>query len=224
MLEPVAIALLRDEAHERLRKAILDGRLEPGARLRPDELAQELGLSRMPVREALARLRDEGLVETRPRSGTRVSPLRLDEASQALAVITAMHELAVRMAVPKLKEADLTRLEAAAGAFATAVRTADYEAATRADDKLHGVFVEVAGNRPVAETLMRYMPLLRRAEALRFGTLPGQKSVSAHKQILVAARRGDVEAAVSATQANWGSLAQQIAQSSARETGESDEQ
>lgn len=216
MLEPVPVSLLRDEAYERLRQAILDGRLEPGARLRPEELAQQLGLSRMPVREALARLRDEGLVETRPRSGTRVSPVRLDEASQALAVITAMHELAVRIAVPKLQETDLSRLEAAAEAFATAVRTADHKAATRADDQLHGVFVEVAGNRPVAETLMRYMPLLRRAEALRFGTLPGQKSVSAHSQILRASRRGDVEAAVKATRANWGSLAQQIAQSSAR--------
>lgn len=217
MLQPVAVSLLRDEAHERLRAAILDGRLEPGARLRPDELAAELGLSRMPVREALARLSDEGLVETRPRSGSRVSPLRLDQASQALAVITAMHELAVRSAIPKLRESDLGRLEAAADAFANAVRATDHEAAIAADDQFHGVFVDVAGNRAAAETLMRYMPLLRRAEALRFGTLPGQKSVSAHNRILRAARRGDIESAVSATRANWDSLAQQIEQSTARE-------
>jgi DNA-binding GntR family transcriptional regulator len=217
VLEPVTTSLLRDEAYRRIRQAILEGELAPGARLRPDELASQLQLSRMPVREALARLRDESLVETRPRSGSRVSPMRLDDASQALAVITAMHELAVRIAVPRLGAIDLRRLKDAADSFAAAVRAGDYEAAIGADDDFHGLFVEVAGNRPVADTLVRYMPLLRRAEALRFGTLPGQKSIATHKQILTAARDEDIEAAVSATRANWGSLAQQIEQSIARE-------
>jgi DNA-binding GntR family transcriptional regulator len=220
MLERVAVSLLRDEAYGRLRQAILEGELAPGARLRPDELADQLGLSRMPVREALARLRDEGLVEMRPRSGTRVSPLRLDEASQALVVITAMHELAARIAVPRLHEPDLERMEAAGERFATAVRASDYEAAIAADDDFHGVFVDVAGNRAVAETLTRCMPLLRRAEALRFGTLPGKTSVAAHDQILAAARRGEVEAAVAATRGNWASLVAQIEQSIARERGD----
>lgn len=217
-------SLLRDEAYQRIRRAILEGALVPGARLRPDELAGQLHLSRMPVREALARLRDEGLVEMRPRSGTRVSPVRLDEASQALVVITAMHELAVRIAFPRLHEAHLRRLANAADSFAAAVRAGNYDAAIAADDDFHGVFVEVANNRAVAETLVRYIPPLRRAEALRFGSLPGQKSIAAHKKILTAARDGDIETALSATRANWGSLAQQIEQSMAREAiGDSDE-
>lgn len=217
-------SLLRDEAYQRIRRAILEGALVPGARLRPDELAGQLHLSRMPVREALARLRDEGLVEMRPRSGTRVSPVRLDEASQALVVITAMHELAVRIAFPRLHEAHLRRLANAADSFAAAVRAGNYDAAIAADDDFHGVFVEVANNRAVAETLVRYIPPLRRAEALRFGSLPGQKSIAAHKKILTAARDGDIETALSATRANWRSLAQQIEQSMAREAiGDSDE-
>jgi DNA-binding GntR family transcriptional regulator len=171
----------------------------------------------MPVREAMARLRDEGLVEMRPRSGTRVTPVRLEDASQALEVITAMHALAVRIAIPRLEEPHLRRLDHAADRFAAAVRAGDYEAAIAADDDFHGVFVDVAGNRPVADTLARYMPLLRRAEALRFGTLPGQKSIAAHKQILGAARVGAIEKAVLATEANWSSLAQQIQQSIARD-------
>jgi DNA-binding GntR family transcriptional regulator len=217
VLEPVATSLLRDEAHRRIRQAILEGDLAPGTRLRPDELARQLRLSRMPIREALARLRDEGLVEMRPRSGTRVTPVRLDDASQALKVITAMHELAVRIAVPRLQQPHLRRLHDAAGSFAAAVRAGDYEAAIAADDDFHGVFVEVASNRPVADTLARYMPLLRRAEALRFGTLPGRKSIAAHRQILTAARDGLIDEAVFATGANWSSLAQQIEQSIARE-------
>jgi len=213
-MKQVRVPLLRDEAYVRLREAILDGELAPGQPLRPDELAEELGLSRMPIREAFTRLRDEGLVETRPRSGTRVSPLRLDDASQALAVITAMHELAAREAVPRLEPADLERLEAAAERFATAVKASDHASAIAADDEFHGVFVEVAANRPLSETIARYMPILRRAETLRFGSLPGRRSIAAHAEIVRAAKRGDGEAAARATRENWDSLASQIQQSS----------
>ena len=217
-MKPVSVPLLRDEAYQRLREAILDGELAPGQQLRPDELARELGLSRMPIREAFTRLRDEGLVETRPRSGTRVSPLRLDDASQALAVITAMHELAVREAVPRMQPLHLERLMAAADRFAAAVSASDHERAIAADDAFHGLFIEVAGNRPLSETVVRYMPILRRAEALRFGSLPGRRSIAAHAEIVDATQRGDGEAAARATRANWDSLAWQIRQSI---TGES---
>jgi DNA-binding GntR family transcriptional regulator len=213
VLEAVKTPLLRDEAYRRLRAAVLSGELAPGDPLSIDRLAAELALSRTPVREALARLRDEGLVQTRPRSGTRVSPLRLDEAGQALAVIGAMHELAVRSAVPRLRGQHLARLAEAAQRFEQALKAGDYEQAIAADDEFHGVFVSVADNGPLRETIMRFMPLLRRAEALRFGTLPGRRSITAHRRILAAARRGDTEAGVEATRLNWASLAEQIEQS-----------
>lgn len=213
MLAPVQSPLLRDLAYRGLRGAILSGALAPGDPLRIDELAAELALSRTPVREALARLRDEGLVETRPRSGTRVSPLRLDEARQALAVISAMHELAVRTAVARLEARHVVRLAQAARDFEEAVKAGDDERAIDADDEFHGVFVTVADNGPLRETIERFLPLLRRAEALRFGTLPGRRSIAAHKRILAAARRADAEAAAEATRRNWASLAEQIEQS-----------
>jgi DNA-binding GntR family transcriptional regulator len=213
VLAPVQSPLLRDLAYHRLRSAILSGALAPGDSLRIGELADQLALSRTPVREALARLRDEGLVQTRPRSGTRVSPLRLDEARQALDVISAMHELAVRSAVPRLEDRHLAQLAHAARRFEEAVKAGDHERAIDADDEFHGVFVTVAGNGPLRETIVRCMPLLRRAEALRFGTLPGRRSIAAHRSIIAAARRGDAEAAANATRVNWASLAEQIEQS-----------
>jgi len=191
----------------------LSGALAPGDPLRIDELAEQLALSRTPVREALTRLGDEGLVQTRPRSGTWVSPLRLDEARQALAVISAMHELAVRGAVARLAQRHLAQLAQAARRFEKAVTAGDHERAINADDEFHGVFVTVADNGPVRETIVRFMPMLRRAEALRFGTLPGRRSIAAHRRILAAARRGDADAAVQATRMNWASLAEQIEQS-----------
>jgi DNA-binding GntR family transcriptional regulator len=137
----------------------------------------------------------------------------LGEARQALAVISAMHELAVRTAVERLGRQHLAQLADAARRFEEAVKEGDHERAIGADDEFHGVFVAVSSNGPLRETIERFMPLLRRAEGLRFGTLPGRRSIAAHKRILAAARRGDVEAAAEATRSNWDSLAEQIEQS-----------
>ena len=220
MLEPLPSPLLRDGAYDRIRDAILDGTLAPGAPLRPGELAGALGLSLTPVREALARLRHEGLVQTRPRSGTRVTPLDLDGARQALTVIAAMHRLAAETSVPRLTDADIAELTDAAERFRAAVDTGDWHAAIDADDQFHGVFVRVAANRPLQETIERNMPLLRRAERLRFGTPPGRRSVTQHQRILRAARRSDAAAAGDATLANWQSLSDQISASMAQDQGD----
>lgn len=219
MLEPLPAPLLRDGAYGRILDAILDGTLVPGAPLRPGDLAGELELSLTPVREALARLRDEGLVQTRPRSGTRVTPLDLDGARQALAVIAAMHRLAAETAVPLMTDADLAEAAAAAERFKVAVDAGDWHAAIDADDDFHGVFVRVAANRPLQETIQRNMPLLRRAERLRFGTPPGRRSVTLHQRILRAARRGDATAAADATLTNWLSLDPQITASMTHDGG-----
>src|SRR5438093_13013034 len=165
-LRSVTRRLLREDAYESLRSAILDGALPPGEVLRPAELARQLGLSLTPVREALARLGAEGLVETRPQSETRVSPIRPDATQQALAVVTCLHELAVRLAVRRLSTTDLASLEEANRTFAVAIAAGDVDGAIAADDAFHGVFVSASGNPPLRDTIDRYTPLLRRAERL----------------------------------------------------------
>ena len=85
-----ARTLLRDQAYARLRDAILDGTLEPGEQLKDAELAEWLGLSRTPIREAVARLEEYGLVETKPNSYTRVAPLSARDARDAFPVVAAL--------------------------------------------------------------------------------------------------------------------------------------
>src|SRR5688572_21199588 len=97
LLRPVQRTLLRDTAYAAIRDAIVRGDLAPGVSLSNSELADQLGLSRAPIRDALARLADEGLVETKPQSFTRVTPVVLREAQDAAAVVRAMHELAARV-------------------------------------------------------------------------------------------------------------------------------
>jgi DNA-binding GntR family transcriptional regulator len=205
-LQRVDRSLLRDRAYRMLRDAIVTGELEPGAVIRDAELAERVGLSRTPVREALARLADEGLVETKPHAWTRVTPLLLREVRDALIVVRAMHELAVRLAVPLLTERHHDLMRAANKRFAAALEVGNVPGAVDADDALHDVPVAVLGNRALAATIERQLPLIRRLERQRFGSLLGRRSVAWHDQLIDACEDGDVESAVAITTRIWSAL------------------
>jgi DNA-binding GntR family transcriptional regulator len=189
-----------------VRDAIVNGELEPGAPIRDAELAERIGMSRTPVREALARLAEEGLVETKAHAWTRVTPLSLREVQDALVVVRAMHELAVRLAVPVLTEKHHEVMRAANRRFAAAVEAGDVEGAVDADDALHDVPVAVLGNRALAATIERQLPLIRRLERLRFGSLLGRSSIGRHDQLIDACEDRDVETAVAVTTRIWTNL------------------
>lgn len=205
-LRRVDRSLWRETAYRMLRDAIVNGELAPGGVIRDAELAERLGLSRTPVREALARLADEGLVETKPHAWTRVAPLSLREARDAVVVVRAMHELAVRLAVPMMTEKHHEVMRAANRRFAAAVEAGDVEGAVDADDALHDVPVAVLGNRALEASIERQLPLIRRLERLRFGSLLGRSSISRHEQLIDACEDRDVETAVAITARIWTNL------------------
>ena len=205
-LQRVERSLLRDRAYRILRDAIVTGELAPGEVIRDAELAERVGLSRTPVREALARLADDGLVETKPHSWTRVTPLSLREVRDAVIVVRAMHELAVRLAVPLMTDRHHDRVRAANKRFAAALERGDVQGALDADDALHDVPVAVLGNRVVAATIERQLPLIRRLEKARFGSLLGRRSIAWHDQLIDACEVGDVESAVAITTRIWTTL------------------
>lgn len=205
-MRPVRRTLLRDRAHEAIRDAIVAGEIEPGAVVRDADLAERLGLSRAPVREAFSRLVDEGLLESKPQSHTRVTPLVAADVRDAAAVVGAMHELVTRVAVPRLREADLDAMRTANERFAAAVRAADVDGALRADDALHDVLVRVSGNRAAAATAARYTPLIRRLERRRFGEGGACRSAGLHERLIAACAAGDTDEAVRVTAEIWRGL------------------
>ncbi|WP_405815522.1 GntR family transcriptional regulator [Streptomyces sp. NBC_01390] len=207
-IRPVPRTLLRDRAYEAIRDAIVAGEIEPGAVVRDAELAERLGLSRAPVREAFARLVDEGLLESKPQSYTKVTPVVAADVRDAAAVVGAMHELATRAAVPRLFAADVEAMRAANVRFAEAVRAGDVESALRADDQLHDVLVRVSGNRAAAATAARYTPLIRRLERRRFSEGGNCRSAGLHDRLLNACEAGDVDEAVRVTAEIWRGLAE----------------
>ncbi|MGK3203323.1 GntR family transcriptional regulator [Amycolatopsis sp. MEPSY49] len=205
-LPKVTRPLLRDEAYDRIRHAIVDGTLPPGTPLRDGDLAEQLGLSKAPVRDALRRLTEDGLVDQKPQSYTRVSEVMSPDVLDAREIVRLLHEFAVRAAAAKARPADIAAMRAANDRFAKAIEAGDVEAAIKADDELHDIPVRLAGNAAVAATLDRYTPLLRRLEHARFSSTLAWNSVERHARLIDALEARDTGTAVSVISTIWTDL------------------
>lgn len=199
-------SLLRDDVHRRLENAIVEGTLAPGEQLKDLELADWLGVSRTPVREALQRLSAAGLVVASPGRSTVVTALDVRAVREARDVVAAMHEVAVRESVASLTAKDLKAMRAANRRFGAALRRGDVAAALEADDELHGVPVVVADNRAVVAVLAQFTPVVRRAERLRFSTRAGRDSVALHDRLIAHCEAADADAAARVAYDTWHSL------------------
>ena len=198
--------LLRDTAYVALCDAIVDGTLAPGETLHDDELCTWLGLSRTPIRGALVRLEDEGLVECAPQRFTRVC--RSTRSAPAISSRSSRCCTGLRPSSPSRAWPSPTcnLLNAANDDYVRALRAVDGAAAYDADERFHAVFLRAAGNDHVLRMLDRLAPQLHRLERLTAPSLPGRRSVAQHQALVARAAAGDAAAAVSAAQANWMTL------------------
>lgn len=201
--EPLSKKLLRDDAYDRITSAIVRGELSPGEKLNDQEIAQWLGISRTPVREALARLERTGLVRTIPGRVTEVSQLDHSVTDNAAKVAAALHVLAVQEATTKASVDDIAAMRAANARFADALDRADVAGAITADDAFHDIALKLADNGVLNAALEQVMPLLRRAEHLRFNSFISRDSPLQHEAICAAMEQHDVEEAERAARVNW---------------------
>ena len=198
--------LLRQGVHAQLQTAIIDGTLAPGEVVRDQELASWLGVSRTPVREALLKLADAGLVEATPGRSTRIAAIDPAAIRDAQAVVAAMHRLAVTTAIAQVTPAHLAEMRAANERFRAAIELGDVEAALHADDDFHGVLVELAGNAELAAVLDQFTPAIRRLERLRFASHAGRGSVDLHARLVDLCQAGEATAAADVSDRTWDGL------------------
>ncbi|MEO8972137.1 MAG: GntR family transcriptional regulator [Ktedonobacteraceae bacterium] len=204
---------LREHVYRLIQQAIVTGELQPGQQIRDSDLAVQFGVSRTPVREALQRLEDEGLVEMLSGVFTRVVPLDMQAAQDAFPVVAVLHALATRLAVSQLTEDDVTALRRANDDLVMALDTNNVAAALQADDVFHHIFVHVANNHEIQHTLEYLMPKVRRLEYAQFSSLAGHTSVLQHQTIIAACEQRSPERAATLTEQNWLSLGQLIVRS-----------
>lgn len=204
---PVSRRLLSDEVFDRLRDSIVRGELVPGEKVRDGELAERLGLSRTPVREALARLVDIGLVEAKPGVYTRITTLNRRDVAKTLAVLRSLDQLAIETAVPVMTEQDLERMGEANRDFERAVAANDTVDALAADDRFHAVPIAAADNPVLSRIVEQLHPQIHRILYRKFSTLlGGRNTIGHHDELIAVCAGGDARAAAELSAHHWSEL------------------
>ena len=144
---------LRDVVFNTLRQAILKGELEPGERLMEIQLAEKLGVSRTPIREAIRKLELEGLVLMIPRKGAEVAKISEKSLRDVLEVRRSLEELAIELACERMTEEEIVSLGRVQNSFREAVRSGDAMTIAETDEHFHDVIYEGTRNEKLVQML-----------------------------------------------------------------------
>jgi DNA-binding GntR family transcriptional regulator len=186
-----------ERAYQEMRTRILDNVWPPGHQALEQALAIELRMSRTPVREALIRLQNEGLIEVVPRHGMRVLPVSPSDMAEIYAVLSSLESTAAELAARRgLGAREVKPLETASRDMEAALVAGDLDAWAAADERFHMFLVELSGNRLLAETVTNFWDRAHRARmfTLRMRPTP-EHSTREHRAVAKAIRAGDATTA-----------------------------
>lgn len=179
-------------ALESLRRAIVAGQFSPGSRVNQDDVAQRLGVSIAPVREALRALEQEGQVTYRPRRGYFVTELRIEDLEEIYALRAVLENRAARHALPLLDDDALERIRLAARECIDAVTTGDVAAELAANRRFHFGLLEAPDRTHTMRLIRQLWDSTEAYRALYYNSPEERrKAVDAHDRILNALQNGD---------------------------------
>lgn len=191
---------LRDEVFNTLRERILKGVLKPGERLMEIHLADQLGVSRTPIREAIRMLELEGLVKMVPRKGAQVAKISREDLQDVLEVRKALDTLAVKLACERITEDEITKLKMAEEEFERVLKVGDTTQIAEADVAFHDVIQVASKNKRLksmisnlAERIYRY-----RFEYIKQQSDGGKTLVMEHREIIRCIEEKEVDEAIKA--------------------------
>jgi DNA-binding GntR family transcriptional regulator len=196
------VALLRQQVYERLRDDILSGALPAGTVLSPVELAEELDVSVMPVREALRLLDENGLLEVEPRRWTKVAGPDPSVAAAVYPLLAVLAEYAVSTAPPPNEE-QIDRLVDANEELADASERRDVAGCLRADDRFHEAIFALNPNPELRKVTRDLKLRIHIVEAAYFRFENSGRTVDQHREIIDALRAGEMQAASRLLAAYW---------------------
>ena len=188
---------LREVAFNTLREAILKGELKPGERLMEVQLAQKLGVSRTPIREAIRKLELEGMAVTMPRRGAVVAKMTEKDMEDVLQVRRALEELAVEIACQQISMSQMKQLSDAGDYFEEMTLSGDIKELADADIKFHDIIYESTGNLRLVAILKSFREQMYR---YRVEYLKEQENyptlISEHKGIVEGLKNRDKDTVV----------------------------
>jgi DNA-binding GntR family transcriptional regulator len=191
------LAPLAEHVHTRLRDAIANGSLAPQTRLSERGLAEKLGVSPAPVRDALRRLEAEGMVHTHPRRGSFVADMGPHRLRQMGRIRAALEGMAAAFAAEQATPADAAALRAHLRSMRAATAAGDLVALATANDALHAAILGIAGNAVLNRSLqsLRGYDHLTRNRILAARPEEPRRALREHSAIVAAIRRGDAASA-----------------------------
>ena len=195
---------MREEIYNKLLDWIMEGFLRPGEKIVDKELAEHMGVSRTPVREALRRLEDRGLVESSANRWTRVSKIPSKEPEMIYPLIWALEKLSVSIAISKMTEEDFIKMEQANNELKAALERNDPAAASKADTQFHSIILEKSQNPYLIDIVNDLKIKYRRLELNYFeGLSIAESSIEEHKALISALRTGGITLAEKIVHSNW---------------------
>ncbi len=187
---------LREVVAETLREAIVSGVLDPGERLMEIQLAEELGVSRTPVREAIRKLELEGFVVMIPRRGTYVADLSIKDINEVFEIRTALDVLAAGLAVERITEDELEQLERLLVEIGDLIEQDDADKLVEADGQFHDILYRASRNDRLVGIINNLREQFTRFRSISIA-YPGriQKTVEEHRRLVEAIASRDTDLA-----------------------------
>ncbi|HEY8426120.1 MAG TPA: GntR family transcriptional regulator [Limnochordales bacterium] len=187
---------LRELVFEALREAIITGALKPGERLMEVQLADELGVSRTPVREAIRKLEHEGFVVMIPRKGAYVADISLKDVVEIFDVRTALEALAAQLAAERASDEDLERTERILVEYGECVESGDIARLIEVDTRFHEAIYQMAGNSRLKQMLSLLGEQVMRYRTMTLSHKPRmRKALEEHRRIVEAIAARDAQRA-----------------------------
>ncbi|MCR9195093.1 MAG: GntR family transcriptional regulator [Hyphomonas sp.] len=190
---------LREQIYGLVRRAIVTGGLSPGAPINEIEIAERLGTSRTPVREAVKKLEDEGLIDVLAQAGTYVRPINLDVVREAYIIRTALERESVRSAAKRITSDQIQALWDLIDLHSLKVKRSQFEDAIARDDEFHQAIAQVSGYAMMWKVIDQTKAQMDRCRLL---ALPspgaGETTIEQHVAVVDALQAGDADGAVRA--------------------------
>ncbi|MGN0659879.1 MAG: GntR family transcriptional regulator [Emergencia sp.] len=187
---------LREIVYEQLKLQILTGRITPGTRMMEVELADEMGVSRTPVREAIRKLEKEGLVTIEPRRGAYASDISVKDMVDTLEVREDLEGLAAYLAASRMTEDQIEELVTITDGYSEAIRNSDTEKIISYDEQFHKYIVACSGNKTLIQLSETVQELALRFRYLYYDDFSRYENMPVeHRQIIEAIKGGDADAA-----------------------------
>ena len=200
----ISRVFIKDEVYEIISDRIITGELPPESKININSLAKILNTSRTPVREAILRLENEGLVLSKANRWTIVAPINLDELSYTYSVVASLEALALEQAFPKIDKDFIMHLEVLNQKLHEALSYDDRMKLIEIDNDFHNSIIDLSGNYEIPPIIDSLKKKLRRAELSYFKDVNRKTSTYLeHENLIESLKDNDLDKAITSLKSNW---------------------